>query len=153
MCLQWCHVRGLLVDNDIPCRLLCPDTIRLAQAEKNCRSCVHYLPSDVALCLLTHEIAPLSETCCHWNVTIQQGEVLLVLGETVPRELAKAHGVDSTHQIFEMVETAPELDQTLPEEGISMKIEEMAVPLIYGVVSTDWDTALYPDIAPKRKIV
>ena len=45
-----------------------------------------------------------------------------------------------------MVDTAPELDEDNPEEGIVMQIEEMAVPLIYGVVSTDWDAALYPSI-------
>jgi len=150
MCLQWCHVRGLLVDNDIPCAQLCPDEIRLAHEKKNCRSCTHYFPNDVPLCVLTHEIAPLSETCCHWNAEIQSGEVVLVLGETVPKALALAHGVESTHQIFEMVDTAPELDASIPQEGILMKIEEMAVPLVYGILSTDWDAALYPDIEPER---
>ena len=147
MCLQWCHVRGLLVDNDIPCEQLCPDAIRLARQEENCRNCTHYQAGEISLCLLTHEITPLAESCCHWNVAIQSGEVLLVLGETVPRALAQAHGVENTCQIFEMVETAPELEENTLSEGIPMLIEEMAVPLIYGVLSTDWDAALYPTIS------
>lgn len=147
MCLQWCHVRSLLVDNDIPCLMLCPDAIRLAQVEKNCRSCAHCQSGDgVDLCLLTHEITPLAENCCHWNATIESGEVLLVLGETVPLDLAQAHGVESTAQIFEMVDTAPELEENTPEEGIPMYIEEMSVPLVYGVIATAWDKALYPSI-------
>ncbi len=146
MCLQWCHVRGLLVDNDIPCEQLCPDAIRLAQREKNCRNCTHYQAGEISLCLLTHEITPLAETCCHWNATIQSGDVLLILGKTVPRTLAQAHGVKSTRQIFEMVDTAPELEENTPAEGIPMRIEEMAVPLVYGILSIDWDDALYPPI-------
>ena len=144
MCLQWCHVRGLLVDNDIPCEQLCPDAIRLARQEENCRSCTHCQPGEFDLCLLTHEITPLAKSCCHWNATIQRGEVLLILGKTVPRALAQAHGVESTRQIFEMVDTAPELEENTPAEGISMRIEEMAVPLVYGILSIDWDAALYP---------
>lgn len=144
MCLQWCHVRSVLIDNDIPCTQLCPDAIRLAQQEKRCLDCSHYQPDQVGLCLLTHEIAPLAETCCHWNATVRQGEVTLVLGENVPIALTQAHGVATTAQIFEMVDTAPELTADAPEDGIVMTIEEMTVPLVYGVVSTDWDAALYP---------
>lgn len=146
MCLQWCHVRNILVDNDIPCSLLCPDEIRLAQQEKDCLDCVHYEEGEIGLCLLTHEIAPLSETCCHWNAIRQSGSVVLVLGKTVPVALAAAHGVRSTAQIFEMVDSAPELDESAPQEGFEMQIDAMAVPLIYGVTSTDWDAALYPNI-------
>ena len=146
MCLQWCHVRGVLVDNDIPCTQLCPDEIRLAQAERRCPDCQHYEPGEVGLCLLTHEITPLAESCCHWNVQPQRGQVILTLRETVPVALAAAHGVESTAQIFEMVETAPELDEDAPQEGLEMQIEAMAVPLVYGIVSIDWDVALYPSI-------
>ena len=147
MCLQWCHVRSVLVDNDIPCDRLCPDEIRLAQQDKHCRDCIHHEPGEeIGLCRLTHEITPLAETCCHWNAAIERGEVLLVLGENVPPALAQAHGVESTAQIFEMVDTAPELAADRPEEGIPMRIEDMAVPLVYGVVSMDWDAALYPSI-------
>jgi hypothetical protein len=148
MCLQWCHVRSILVDNDIPCSMLCPDTIRLAQAEKNCRSCTHCQPGDGCdLCLLTHEITPLAENCCHWNAAIEGGEVLLVLGKTVSKALAKAHGVESTAQIFEMVDTAPELEENAPEEGIPIRIEELSVPLVYGLIASAWDEALYPSIS------
>ncbi|MBT4310428.1 MAG: hypothetical protein HOD49_08450, partial [Anaerolineae bacterium] len=52
-----------------------------------------------------------------------------------------------TGQIFEMVDTAPELEENTPAEGISMRIEEMAVPLVYGILSIDWDAALYPTIS------
>jgi hypothetical protein len=144
MCLQWCHVRRLLVDNDIPCALLCPDAIRLAQVEQHCRRCMHYQPAEIGLCLLTHEIIPLAGNCCHWNAAIEGGEVLLFLGENVPEALAAAHGVETTTQIFEMVESAPELPEDRPEEGLPMQIEELAVPLVYGVVAADWDRALYP---------
>jgi len=148
MCLQWCHVRSLLVDNDIPCELLCPTEIRLAQEDKSCRTCSHYQPAgEVDLCLLTHEITPLAENCCHRNAAIEGGEVLLVLGKTVPEALAKAHGVESTAQIFEMVETAPELEENTPEEGISIRIEELSVPLVYGLIATAWDEALNPSIS------
>ncbi len=146
MCLQWCHVRGVLVDNDIACEKLCPPDIRLAQREKRCTDCRHHEAGQIGLCLLTNEITPLAETCCHWNAPLWSGAVRLVLGETVPVALAAAHGVESTAQIFEMVDTAPELAADTPEEGIVMEIEAMAVPLVYGVVSLDWDAALYPSL-------
>ena len=147
MCLQWCHVRGVLVDNDIPCVQLCPDTIRLAHLNKSCQMCRHYLHGEVDLCELTQEITPLTETCCHWNAQKQSGPRVLTLGDTVPEALAAAHGVESTAQIFEMVDTAPELDDDTPEEGIVMQIEEMSVPLVYGVIALEWDAALYPPIS------
>jgi len=147
MCLQWCHVRSLLVDNDIPCDLHCREEIRFAHQDRKCRSCTHCQPGDeVDLCLLTHEITPLTESCCHWNVTLEGGEVLLILGETVSLALAQAHGVENTKQIFEMVETAPDLDKKTPEEGIPIRIEELSVPLVYGLIATAWDEALYPSI-------
>ena len=147
MCLQWCHVRSLLVDNDIPCVQLCPDAVRLAHVEKNCRACKHYAPGSVGLCQLTQEITPLAETCCHWNAEKESGSRTLILGETVPEALAVAHGVESTAQIFEMVDTAPELDEDAPQEGIVMQIEAMSVPLVYGVIALDWDAALYPSVS------
>lgn len=147
MCLQWCHVRSVLIDNDIPCVQLCPDAIRLAHVDKSCGTCRHYLPGEVDLCELAQEITPLSETCCHWNAEKQSGLRVLTLGDTVPEALAAAHGVESTAQIFEMVDTAPELDADTPEEGIVMQIEEMSVPLVYGVIALEWDAALYPPVS------
>jgi len=139
MCLQWCHVRSQLIDNDLSCALWCADDIRLAHAAETCDTCRHY---HAGVCALTRERVPLARTCCHHNAEPQRGMVILRLGENVPLELARAHGAASVRQIFDRVDSAPDMSGA-PEDGIEWRIEEMSVPLVYGVrASCCWDTAL-----------
>ena len=141
MCLQWCHVRDMLIDNDLPCKAQCPASVRLAHAQKRCNTCRHY---QDGLCALTHEIVPLAETCCHWNAFPRSGTVTLRLGQTVSPVLLALHGAASVREIFDIVDTAPVLPKGTPEDGFPVHIErDLAVPLVYGVTALDWDAALY----------
>ncbi len=140
MCLQWCHVRDILIDNDLPCALWCPEAIRLAHAGDACETCRH---RRGALCRLTQERLPLARTCCHWNAERRAFEfVVLRMGLNVPPELAAAHHVKSTRRIFEMVDTAPDLPPEAPEDGILLSAADLSVPLVYGVCAACWEEAL-----------
>lgn len=146
MCLQWCHVRDLLIDNDIPCRRICPDEIRLAQEGQSCKTCVHRREN---LCILTKERLPHKGVCCHHNATIRQFEsVTLRAGENVPWELLEAHGVDTVHELFDRVDSAPELPVGSLEDGVVLEAQDLSVPLVYGVCSSCWEEALtgMPDV-------
>lgn len=147
MCLQWCHVRRIVIDNDLPCALWCSDEIRLAQRERRCADCRHHqaLPgSPRGLCLLTKELTPLSQTCCHHNAeTGNVEQVTLRLGETVPPELLQAHGVRSVRDLFLVVDSAPELPAESPEDEIELDAFWLSLPLVYGVQARCWERALY----------
>ncbi len=140
MCLQWCHVRDVLIDNDLPCALLCPDAIRLAHTGDTCDTCRHY---QNGLCALTRERPPLARTCCHWNAAPAAFDyVVLRLGVNVPPELAAAHGVQTTRDIFDVVDSAPELPPETPADGFYLDARNLVVPLVYGVCADCWEQAL-----------
>jgi len=122
----------------LSCALWCADDIRLAHAAETCDTCRHY---HAGVCALTRERVPLARTCCHHNAEPQRGTVILRLGENVPLDLARAHGAASVRQIFDRVDSAPDMSGA-PEDEIEWRIEEMSVPLVYGVRASCWDTAL-----------
>lgn len=140
MCLQWCHVRDCLIDNDIPCERICPEEIRLAQAGNTCSTCAHCRGDT---CSLTHEHLPRKRWCCHHNVELKPFDfVVLRAGENVPRELLAIHGVETVRDLFGQVESAPDLPEDAPTDGVVMAAKELSVPLVYGVCSACWEEAL-----------
>lgn len=140
MCLQWCHVRDCLIDNDIPCERLCPAEIRLARAGNTCATCRHRRGE---ICCLTQEHLPSQRWCCHHNAEVRKFEkVLLRTGQNVPWELLAAHGVASVRDLFGQVESAPELPPEAPADGIWLEAEALSVPLVYGVCAACWEAAL-----------
>jgi hypothetical protein len=151
MCLQWCHVRNFLIDNDLPCELWCPEAIRLARQGECCQDCIHYHPfrtrSLRGQCALTSEMIPLTESCCHRNAVLHvQESVVLRLGKTVPVELLRAHGISNLRELFWAIESAPDLSADAHTDGIEVSMEALSIPLIYGVSALDWEQALYGEI-------
>ncbi|MEP0805691.1 MAG: hypothetical protein HRF47_09390 [Chloroflexota bacterium] len=141
MCLQWCHVRSLLIDNDLPCALWCPDEVRLAQQGRRCAECRHH---RAGICALTHERTPLAQTCCHFDAPVQPLEtVRLKRGETVPEQLLRAHGIQTVAELFLVVDSAPDLPQDAQADEIRLDARLLSVPLVYGVRARCWDKALY----------
>ena len=140
MCLQWCHVRNALIDNDLPCEMLCPESIRLAHAAETCETCIHYV---AGLCALTKERIPQSRTCCHWNADPMFFDVVVLhLGVNVPSELMAAYGANSIREIFDQVDTAPDLPPDAPADGIVLNARDLTLPLVYGVCADCWEQAI-----------
>jgi hypothetical protein len=148
MCMQWCHVRNILIDNDLSCTLWCPDEIRLAYQHAGCQDCKHYQPFRArdlrGTCALTHEMVPLSQTCCHYNVTVNtQTTVTLHLGTTVLPELLQAHEIATVRDLFWVIESAPDLLPEIPADPIPIRMSLLMLPLVYGVSALCWEKALY----------
>ena len=146
--MQWCHVQDMLIDNDLPCALWCPDKIRLAKQHDRCQDCIHFRVFHArnlrGHCALTNEMIPLGETCCHHNAPIHSQEaVVLRLGETVPQQLLQAHGIANIPDLFFAIESAPELPDDMPEDPIKVPMSSLALPLVYGVSALCWDKAIY----------
>ena len=140
MCLQWCHVRDLLIDNDLPCQTLCPDEIRLAHAADTCPTCRHYRDR---FCVLTRERVPLARTCCHWNAEPRRFDyVTLRMGVNIPPELLAVYDARTIREIFERVDTAPDLPPDTPADGLLLDARHLSVPLVYGVCAACWEQAL-----------
>lgn len=144
MCLQWCHVRGIVLDNDLPCALWCPENIRLAQQGKRCPDCLHY---RAGTCALTAMQTPLAQTCCHFNAPLRPPgtQVRLKLGDTVPPDLLRAHGIQTVAELFQVVESAPDLPPDASPDDILLDAHHLSLPLVYGVRARCWDKALYGD--------
>jgi hypothetical protein len=138
MCLQWCHVRQVVIDNDLPCTLQCPAAIRTAHQADTCDTCRHKQGDD--LCALTHESLPAARTCCHWNVQPNLPERIELRFEDIAPELRAAYRAQSLADIFNMVDSAPDL-----QDG-AMTFETdasfLSVPLVYGVCAACWLSAL-----------
>jgi hypothetical protein len=148
MCLQWCHVRNILIDNDLSCAVWCPDETRRAHQHARCQDCPHYQPFRArglrGTCTLTHEMVPLSQTCCHYHASVNtQPLVTLHLGTTVLPELLQAHGIATVRELFRVIESAPELPPEPPSEAIPIRMAQLTLPLVYGVAALCWEKALY----------
>lgn len=72
MCLQWCHVRRWLINNDQLCEGCELQRVAELPAAWSCASCTHrVMRSDEAdRCGLTGAGLPLAGRCCHWCVPL-----------------------------------------------------------------------------------
>jgi len=133
MCLQWCHVTKQIIHNDHPC-LHCPTAIRLAKAEEDCSTCAHFRGQT---CALTAMSIPPHRTCCHHNVKVTLLETLELTTDNLHPWHLIFHQVKDLAELFWLVESAPE-PKVIRPGVIEVRMEDLAVPFIYGVPSGEW---------------
>lgn len=127
MCLQWCHVRQIVVHNDYAC-FHCPTAIRLAKREEDCSTCLHYAGQS---CALTKSAIPARRTCCHHNSEITDLEILELNSDNIHPMQLIFHYVPDLETLFRVVDSAPE--PVLIRPGvIQVRMADLALPLVYG---------------------
>lgn len=145
MCLQWCHVRHILINNDFPCSH-CPSTLRLDHSTRGgCDTCRHRHENGSAeFCRLTHADLPPARSCCHHNVNLDEGVVVITL-PTIAPTLLEEMSVATVAEVFLESDTAP--DVPLPDpNAVTVDLALFAIPAVYGIPSTEWkDVPFIPD--------
>ena len=134
MCLQWCHVRSLIVHNDHAC-LHCERSFRLAKQAEDCSTCAHYAGEN---CGLTKTAIPAARTCCHHNAILLNVDILELTTEKniLPMQLIQ-YQVGSLKELFWLVESAPE-PLELPNDVLQVRMADLALPMVYGIPSQEW---------------
>jgi len=140
MCLQWCHVRSWLIDNDLPCTGCDLRDPQLLPVSWSCASCTHLRPRDgqAGICGLTRETLPLADRCCHWRVEVAPSAALVLSAAELAPWLAEATDVA---EVFAASPSAPSIACD-PTSRVIVAIDDLNVPLVYGVPACDWDAAL-----------
>lgn len=151
MCLTWCHARGLVFDNDLPCSGCPAYGVAVAPygTARSCATCLHRraprtdadaVGEGEPWCGLTEMPLPYAQFCCHHNATPTTQEVILLDEVPVaPWVLAHFHA-ESVAALFECHHSAPDVDEV---GGRAMlRLESLATPLLYGVVAEAWDDSL-----------
>lgn len=133
MCLQWCHVTKQIVHNDHPC-FHCPAVIRLAKAEDDCSTCLHFCGLT---CALTSVCIPVQRTCCHHNVEATPAGFLELTADDIHPAQLSHHNVKDLEQLFWLVESAPE-PRVIRPGVIQVQLEDLSVPFVYGVPANEW---------------
>ena len=147
MCLQWCHVRRILIDNDVSCAGFCA-LARSLPADWSCATCRHHVvraghrgedgESRKGLCGLTHLDLPRQGACCHYSVELTPGDEPLWLG---PDQLAPTVGVRTASrtaaEAFAQSDTAPEVERDAAGR-VRVPVKALAVPDVYGLPSDAW---------------
>lgn len=148
MCLQWCYVRAWVIDNDLPCR----DCSAYGQAPVGlCASCAHRRDGERGpMCSLTRTALPYAGGCCHYNADLDAWPAALPLDALpiAPWVLA-VHQATSPATLFAGYESAPDLE--LRGGQACVALDELAVPLVYGVTADAWTQAVgvpEPEPAP-----
>ena len=137
MCLQWCHVRSWLIDNDLPCTGCDRSEPDLLPAAWSCASCMHLIAHDgqAGICGLTRETLPLAGRCCHWQAERISSMRLLIGDEDIAPWLNGA-----AVAIFDASPSAPPI--TFDAGRVVVDLDALSVPLVYGVPAFAWDAAL-----------
>lgn len=119
MCLQWCHVRRWLINNDLECSGCERGVASDLPAEWSCAGCQHLLQPAGAesCCALTGAQLPLAGRCCHWRA-----ELVLEASSALAPWLAGA-GRDLS----------------------AGKPGHLSIPLVYGVPAGAWADAFASD--------
>lgn len=140
MCLQWCHVRSWLIDNDLPCIGCDLRDPQHLPTSWSCASCTHLLPRDgqAGICGLTRETLPLAGRCCHWRVEMISSATLVLSAAELAPWLAEAAEVA---EVFAASPSAPSIACD-PTGRVIVAIDDLNVPLVYGIAAFDWDAAL-----------
>ncbi len=140
MCLQWCHVRGWVIDNDVPC-WECPAYGQPPVA--SCDTCIHRREGEAGpMCALTKLALPYAGGCCHHNVDLRAGaQIAVPLDElaVAPWVLA-VHRATSPAALLADHHSAPELE--LRDGRAWLRLDELAVPFVYGVTADAWEAAV-----------
>lgn len=127
MCLQWCHVRQMIIHNDFAC-FHCPSAIHLAKRDEDCSTCLHYAGQT---CALTKSSIPSQRSCCHHNCEITQGNTLELTADNIHPMQLIFHNVPDLEALFWAVESAPE-PLVIRPGVIQVQMEDLALPLVYG---------------------
>jgi hypothetical protein len=143
MCLQWCHVRRLLIDNDLPCSGCTRFPAFLLPQTESCQSCQHRRAQEgeQVFCSLSQMPLPKAGRCCHWQVEADtRSEIALTTADVAPDVLA-IWNVDTVAELFERSETAPDYEPA-GSEGVRVNLDDLALPFVYGVPAAQWEAAL-----------
>lgn len=137
MCLQWCHVREWLINNDEPCTF-CERSKDWPHGDEACYTCRHMRTTSgqPAWCALSSMPLPKRRTCCHWNVDIVTGGVRTLTEQDMSPGLLAASGASSVHELFLDFDSSPETNNT--ERGAVVNVGNLAIPDVYGTPSYDW---------------
>src|SRR6266498_3050234 len=140
MCLQWCHVRSWLIDNDLSCTGCDRSEPDLLPAAWSCASCTHLIAHDgqARICGLTRETLPLAGRCCHWSAELTSSAALALSATELAPWLAEA---GDAAEVFAASSSAPPISFGAAGQVI-VAIDDLSVPLVYGVPAPDWDAAL-----------
>lgn len=146
MCLQFCHVRGWLIDNDVPC-WECP--AYGVPPAASCDTCVHRREGEAGpFCGVTKLALPYAGGCCHHNASVNTVQIAVPLDElaVAPWVLA-AHHAATPAALLADHHSAPELE--LRDGRAWLRLDELAVPFVYGVTADAWEAAVaVPAAAP-----
>jgi hypothetical protein len=143
MCLQWCHVRRLLIDNDLPCSGCTRFPAFLLPQEEGCQSCQHRREQDgkPAFCSLSQMPLPKAGRCCHWNAEVDtRSEIRLTTADVAPDVLV-IWDANTVAELFARSETAPDYEPA-GSESVRVSLDDLALPFVYGVPAAQWEAAL-----------
>ncbi len=140
MCLQWCHRQGWLINNDVICESCDYRDPQWLPGQFACATCAHHVerPETDGACILTREGTPFVGRCCHWNVVPNPAITLVLSNAELAPWLAGPRGVAG---VFDESEIAPDVVVDT-QQRVTVNLDELSVPLVYGVPSSDWDAAL-----------
>lgn len=141
MCLQWCHQRKWLIDNDMPCHG-CP----LADPPAGvCDRCRHRRAGESGeSCALTRMPLPRIRGCCHAEAEIAD------LGDLTPLAAVQAapwtleHFGASSPAALVLAHPSQPAIVIGPDGCAALRLRDLATPLVYGVPSGAWESALSP---------
>jgi hypothetical protein len=143
MCLQWCHVQRLIIDNDLPCSGCTRFPAFLLPDNESCLSCQHRREQDdkPAFCSLSQMPLPKAGRCCHWNAEADTRQIVQLTTADVAPDVLTIWGVDTVAELFAHSETAPDYE---PEgsESVRIDLDDLALPFVYGVPAAHWDDVL-----------
>lgn len=137
MCLQWCHVHRFVIDNDLPCCGCDRSDVARLPAFWSCAQCVNQVVPDAAppRCGLTRETLPLAGRCCHWQAEPTRQITLHLADDDLAPWLA-----GSAAQVFADSPSAPPI--RFESGRVRVALNDLSVPLVYGVPADEWDAAL-----------
>jgi len=143
MCLQWCHVLHSVIDNDHPCTWCTHFSPGPPAADRTCADCAHRTQrvGQQPFCALSKSPLPSRQSCCHWNVVPDAGPLLLLSNEDVAPEVLQLWGVETLAALFAHSESAP-VHTLAPDGRVQVALADLALPLVYGVPVTEWESAL-----------
>ena len=139
MCLQWCYVRTMVIDNDVPC-WECP--AYGGPPPGPCATCTHRHPGAHGdVCGLTRMPLPTAGGCCHYNAIVTEApEAVPLDAVAVAPWLLAGNPAAPPAAFLADHPSAPALEW---RDGRAwLRLDELAVPVVYGVTADAWDDAV-----------
>jgi hypothetical protein len=135
------------MDNDLPC----DDCAAYGQPPvAACATCPHQRTgAHGPVCRLTTAPLPTVGGCCHHGAVARVTPALALDALPVAPWLLAAHRVATAAALLARHPSAPELERR--DGRVWLRLDDLAVPLVYGVTADAWDTAIAlpaPDTIP-----